>query len=290
MSSFSDSSNIASVERLVAALRPLPPTAGVLARLQRLLGDANSGLDDIAELIRLDPALATRVITISNSAFFRRGLPCGTIEEAVNRVGFREVYRVVSVVISRSLVAQALPAYGRDAHRMWRESVACAFAAELLAERLGEEMPVAYVSGLLHAIGRLPINQYLISAAVPGRTVLAEEGFPREHSGAEYALFGFTQADVGAFMLTKWEFTPATVLAVRHQYDPLAAEEPHDRMAAVLYGARLLRTVLCENKPIEEITVDDDILALVRLGSDDVLSHLPELRDEVARAEHLTRE
>jgi HD-like signal output (HDOD) protein len=288
MSSSNDSPNLATIERLVAALKPLPPTARVLARLQRLLVDVNSGLDDIAGLIRLDPALATRVIKISNSTWFRRGLPCGTIEEAVNRVGFREVYRVVAVVASRSLVAQPLPAYGRDAHTMWRESVACACAAEQIAERLGEEMPVAYVSGLLHAIGRLPINQYLRPAGEIGGPHLVEESFPREHSGAESALLGFNQAAVGAFMLTGWEFTSATILAVQHQYEPLEAEEPHDRMAAVLYAARLLRTIICQNVPAAELSLDDDILGLLRLSPDDVLSHLPAVRDQLARAEQMT--
>lgn len=275
------------IERLVAALRPLPPAARVLARLQRLLGDANSGLDDIAALIRLDQALATRVIKVSNSVWFRRGLPCDTIEDAVNRAGFRQVYRVVSVVASRSLVAQPVPAYGRDAHAMWRESVTCACAAELLAERLDEEMPVAYMSGLLHAIGRLPINQHLRSGNPSGKP-LAEDPFPREHSGAEYVLLGFNQADVGACMLTKWEFTPTTIRPIQHQYDPLGAEEPHDRMAALLYAARLLRTIVCQNLSPEELSVDPEILALLRLSLDDVLSYLPAVRDQLASAEQLT--
>jgi len=279
---------LTTVERLVAALKPLPPVAHVLARLQRLLVDANSGMDDIADLIRLDPALATRVIRISNSAWFKRGLPCSTIEEAVNRVGFREVYRVVAVVASNAMVAEPLVAYGRDALMMWRESISCAFAAEILAERLGEEMSVAYMSGLLHTIGRLPINQYVLSLSDPCKP-LAEESFPREHSGAEYALLGFSQAEVGAFMLAKWDFTPATIRPIQHQYEPLEAEEPHDRMSAVLYGARLLRTAVCQDLPFDELSIDEEILGTLRLSSDDLLSLLPELRSQLTRAQQLTK-
>lgn len=281
---FSDSSTI---ERLVAALKPLPPVAHVLARLQRLLMDPNSGMDDIVELIRLDAALATRVIKISNSIWFRRGLPCSTVVEAVSRLGFREVYRVVAVVASGAIVAQPLEAYGRNALAMWRESVACALAAEILAERLGEEMPVAYMSGLLHLIGRLPINQYLLSTGGAGQP-LAEEGFPREHSNAEFALLGCNQAEVGAFMLAKWEFTPATIRPIRHQYDPLEAEEPHDRMAALLYGARLLRTAACQNIPAGDLSVDGEILGMLRLRPDELLAHLPEVRDQLVRAQQMT--
>ena len=281
------SSDVPTPERLVGALRPLPPVARVLARLQRLLADPNSDLDDIAELIRLDAALATRVIQISNSVWFARGQQSETITEAVNRMGFREVYHLVTVTVSGAMVTQPLAAYGRNANAMWHESVACAFAAEILAERLGEDVAGAYMSGLLHAIGRLPINQYLLSTENPRRPLI-DEGFPRDHSGAEFALLGFNQADVGALMLTKWDFTPSTIQPVLHQYDPLEAQEPHDRMAAVLYGARLLRTVVCQNKPAAELDIAGEILGALHLSTDDLLGHLPELREQLSRAHQIT--
>jgi HD-like signal output (HDOD) protein len=282
----SSNPSTATIERLVTELRPLSPVTHVLARLQRMLTDPNSVLDDIAGLIRLDAALMTRVIQISNSPWFRRGLPCNTIAEAVNRIGFREVYRMVGVVVARSLVAQPLVAYGRDDVAAWRESVACAFAAEILAERLGEDMPAAYMCGLLHAIGRLPIDQYLRKAEEP--KLLTDESFPHDYSGAEYALLGFNQADVGAFMLGRWEFTPEVIRPILHQYVPQEAPEPHDRLAAVLYGARLLRTIFCENIPPEKVKVDEEIFAELRLDLPELLSHLPELTTQLSRALQMT--
>jgi HD-like signal output (HDOD) protein len=286
--SFPASSEYPTPERLVAALGQLPPVAHVLARLQRLLADPNSGLDDIAELIRLDAALTTRVIQISNSVWFGRGLPCSTIVEAVNRVGFREVYRLVAVVASGSMVAQPLAAYGRDAVMGWRESVACAFAAEMLAERLGEDMPAAYMSGLLHAVGRLPINQYVITGSETFKPFV-DEGFPRDFSGAEYALFGFNQADVGAHMLRKWDFNPSIVEPIRMQYEPLEAQEPHDRLSAVLYGARFLRSVICNNAGSDDLTGDEEVFAALRLSREDLLSHVPELKDNLSRVHSMTK-
>ncbi len=279
-----NSSNYSTPQRLVAAMGQLPPMAQVLARLQRLLSDTNSGLDDIAGLIRLDPAMTTRVIQISNSAWFGRGGGCRTIEAAVNRVGFREVYHVVAVAASGAIVAQPLVAYGRQAVDMWRESVACAFAAEALAERLGEDTAVAYMSGLLHGIGRLPINKCLIGPTGDPVKTLPDEGFPADQSGAETALFGFTQADVGACMLERWAFSPENIEPVRHQYEPLEADEPHDRMSAVLYGARFLRSTVCTGTPVEETTEMDDVFGSIRLTRDDVLEYLPALNEQVTRA------
>lgn len=282
-----NSPNYSTPERLVAAMGQLPAIAQVLARLQRLLSDTNSSLDDVTALIRLDAAMSTRVVQISNSAWFKRGSACQTIDEAVNRVGFREIFHLVSVVASRSMIAQPLVAYKRDAHATWRESLACAFAAELLASRLGEDTAVAYTSGLLHGIGRLAINKCLTTTGDAGRT-LVDGGFPSDFSGSELALFGFTQADVGALMLQKWTFAADNVQPVRHQYDPLAAEEPHDRMSAILYAARFLRTAVCQGEAPENIEGADDVFHAVRMERTDILELLPELEQQISRAVQIT--
>jgi HD-like signal output (HDOD) protein len=281
--SFRENTNYSTPERMISALGQLPPMAQVLARLQRLLSDTNSGLDDVAQLLRLDAALTTRVIQISNSVWFRRGSPCRTIEEAMNRVGFREVYHVVAVAASGSIVAQPLAAYGRNAQQAWRESIGCAFAAEILAERLGEDTAVAYMSGLLHSIGRLAFNNCLTRADEPVK-ILQDESFPRDHSGAELALFGFTQADVSARMMEQWGFAAENIEPVRFQYEPLEAPDPHDRMTALLYAGRFLRTAVCHEVPPADIPGVDDVFQTIRLTRDDVLDCLPQLQSQIDRA------
>ena len=288
MSTSADFPHAVTPESLIADLKPLSPVAHVLARLQRLLSDPNSGLDDISELIRLDAALSTRIINISNSVWYRRGLPCASISEAMNRVGFREAYKIVGAVASDALVLQPLAAYGRSALSTWRESVACAFASELLADRLGEDMPGAYMMGLLHIVGRLPINQYLHSPASSTKT-LADGGFPYDFSGAEFALLGFTQAKTGTALLTKLGFSPTVIQPIAHQYAPLDAPEPYDRMAAVLYAARWLAAIFNRENASEEIKADEEILSVVRLDFNEMLTYLPDLNTQVSRAMQLTK-
>jgi HD-like signal output (HDOD) protein len=277
--------NISTPEQLVAALGPLPPTAQVLARLQSLLADPNSDLGDVATLLTLDAAMTTRVIKISNSSWYSRGSPCHTIEEAVNRIGFKEVFQVVSVAASSALVAQPLTAYGRGAIATWRESVACAFAGELIAECLSEDTAAAFMNGLLHAVGRQAFNRY---AAAAGKT-LTDGGFPLDFSGAEFVLLGFTQAEAGACMLKKGGFTVENIEPVRYQYEPLEAPEPYDRLAAILFAARLLRTAVCSGQEVSEAPGEAEILASIRLARADVFSHQPSLQHKLARAEQMAR-
>lgn len=279
------SPNFSTPELLVANLGALPPTAQVLARLQALLADPNSDLGDVSALLRLDAAMTTRVIRISNSSWFSRGQPCHTIDESVNRIGFREVFQVVSIAASSALVAQPQTAYGRGAISIWRESVACALAGELIAESLGEDTAASFMNGLLHAIGRQAFNKYAVSI---GKT-FADVGFPRDYSGEEFVLLGYTQADAGACMLKQGKFTAENVEPVRHQYDPLEAAEPHDRLAVILYAARLLSTAICSGQAVPDIAGEADVLTSARLTREDVLSLQPALKTKLARAEQIVR-
>lgn len=277
------------LEALASDQRPIPPAAHVLVNLQRLLADPNAELDTIANLIQLDAAMAARVIQVSNSAWFGRTASCETILEAVNRIGFREVYHVVSVLGSAALISQPAAAYRRDAMTMWRESVSCAFAAEMLADRAGEDRVAAYMAGLLHGVGRLSINRHLAAQAPGSAPALRDDGFPLDFSASEFACFGFHQGEVGAALLRRWKFPPTISEPIRRQYEPLETDEPYDRIAAALYGARLLRTLICQKTNVAETPDDAEIFAALRLSREEVLAFLPQLQERMARANRMTR-
>jgi HD-like signal output (HDOD) protein len=276
----------ATPDRLITALGQLPPVGQVLARLQHLFTDPSSGLDEVTELVRLDASLSTRVVQISNSIWFRRGQACTTISEALGRIGFRETYRLVAIVAASTFVARPLAAYRRDAISMWQESVSCALAAELLAEALGDDTSIAYLSGLLHAVGRIPINQHIV-AGKNAISVFNDESFPNDHSAQETEILGFHQAEVSAIMLERWGFNQATIMALRFQYEPLQVTVPYNRISAILYAARLLRSTVCQRGPIGGLDDEKDIFGSIGLTRDHVLAYVPVLEEKLRRVNQI---
>jgi HD-like signal output (HDOD) protein len=258
----------------------------ILPRLQRLLTNPNSGLYDIVELVRLDTALTARVIQVSNSAWFGRGATCQTIEEAVNRVGYHQIHRLVATAAASAVVEKSLSVYGLDDKAMWRASVACAFAAEMLAAHVGEDVAEAYTIGLLHAVGRVAVDNFL-RGRMPA-VELKDTGFPNDYSVSEQGQLGFSQADVGAAMLKNWEFGPLAIEALRSQYAPLEALLPFDRMAAILYGARLLRTMVCQASDAPQVRADVAVLGVLRMKETELLGYLPDLRAQLMKARQMT--
>jgi len=258
----------------------------ILPRLQRLLTNPNSGLFEIVELVRLDTALTARVIQVSNSPWFGRGAACQTIEEAVNRVGFHQVHRLVATAAVSTVMEKSLSAYGLDDKTVWRASVACAFAAEMLAAHVGEDVAEAYTIGLLHTVGRVAVDDFLRGRM--SSIELTDVGFPHDYSAAEQAQLGFSQAEVGATMLKNWDFGPLAVETLRSQYVPLEALLPYDRMAAVLYGARLLRTVVCQIRDGPLVRADVAVLETLRMTETELLGYVPDLRAQLTKARQMT--
>jgi HD-like signal output (HDOD) protein len=229
-------------DEIVRAVKRLPSAPKVLPRLKELLSDGNSAMHEIVSLVRLDPGIAARVLQMGNSAYFSPGGRCLTVDEAVNRVGFDQVYQLVSYAVASSVLVRPLVTYAIEAEELWQRSVAGALAAEVLAERSGQDRDVAYTVGLLHCVGMVAIDEWVQSTGSP--LVLHREGYPREAMAAERAAFGFTQADAGGALLRHWGFPGAISEPVRWQYAP-GSTPAHLRMATLLNASKWLRDAVC---------------------------------------------
>jgi HD-like signal output (HDOD) protein len=182
---------------------------------------------------------------VANSAYYSKGTRCFTVDEAVNRVGYDQVYDLVAYAVASQVLVRPLAAYSLEADELWMQSVACALAAELLALHSGQDRNVAYTNGLLHSIGMVAIDEWANRNA---RTLsLKFAGFPREASESERAFFGFTQADAGAALLRNWDFPREMTEPVRWQYAPRASAG-YAKMACLLHAAKWLRTAVCHRE------------------------------------------
>ena len=234
-----------SAEDIIREVKHLPSAPKVLPRLKKLLSDTNSGMSEIVALIRLDPGIAARVLQTANSAYFNtHAVRCLTVEDAVQRVGYDQVYELVSVAVASQVLVRPLEVYGLESDALWRSSVACAIAAEVLADRTGQDPNIAYTIGLLHRVGMVAIDEWALRHATGLK--LKSTNWLREATEAERAALGFTQAEVGATLLRHWNFPLGMSEPVRWQYAPLASGG-QTRMASLLLAAKWLRSAVCSD-------------------------------------------
>ena len=203
-------------EKLLQIARSLPADLQVLSALGKLLQDVNSELDEIARLLCRDMALAARIVRISNSPMFGGGGQVASIDEAVNRVGFSEILKLVGTATTGRFSERALEHYDISALRLRDSMLYGAFAAEALARFAGFDTRAAYTAGLLRSLGMAVLDR-----AGRGQLHWAEKfslaRFPN-YSAWEGSMFGVDNCDVAGLILQEWRFPAELVSGIRGHY------------------------------------------------------------------------
>ncbi len=118
---------------LINGVTRLPAAPRVLPKLQGLLRDPNSTLDDITKLLKLDAGLAAQILRLSNSAYYGVKTKFSVLDLAINRIGFNEVFKLVGAIATRDLLSGELSFYNMNKSQLWRLSVACANYMSILS-------------------------------------------------------------------------------------------------------------------------------------------------------------
>src|SRR5687768_14161959 len=218
-------------DTILVHARQLPAAPQVLAGLCELLQDVNTDLDQIAAEIRFEPALAARVIRMSNSPVFGGGQRVGSVDEAVNRVGFGEVLRLVGAATVAGLVDRSLSCYGVAAERMRETLLFHALASEAVASFTDVDARTAYSGGLLRGIGMMVLDR-------AGRLRLSPSDVydAQRFSGYgqwEMQRFGVTSVEATTMVLDEWRFPPELVAGLQ-EHLLLNEAGYEDRFACVL--------------------------------------------------------
>jgi HD-like signal output (HDOD) protein len=220
-----------SPEKILTTARLLPAAPQVMAGLCELLQDQNSDLAQVAEQIRIDAALAARVMRISNSTAYGGATRVGSVDEAVSRVGFGEILRLVGLATVAGLADRKLSFYGIAAEHLRESLLLHALAAEALGTHAGLDARIAYAGGLLRALGMMVLDRVARERApVPER--FDGRNFPT-YTAWEEENFGLSSGEVTTVLLDEWRFAPQLVDAVERHL--LKVEESHqDRLAVAL--------------------------------------------------------
>ncbi len=212
-------------ESIITASLALPAAPQIMARLYRLLLDRDAGIWAITDLLKRDPILTAHVIRMANSPAYG-GEAVGSIEEALTRVGFGEVYRLVGVASASSLGRGGFRCYGFAAEAFRRRSLYGALVAERVARTAGLDARAAYTGGLLRRIGQILLDAIGAARLAPSQS-FSTSGAARAVDW-ELRAFGVTHHEVAAILLAAWDFPAEIVAAVgqgeerRGDMEPLA--------------------------------------------------------------------
>jgi diguanylate cyclase (GGDEF)-like protein len=201
----------------------------VMLRLMQEAIKAEPDFSVMAETIRLDPALATTILNLVNSAFY--GLPqkITDLNRAVSVLGSREILKVAVAMTLQKDLDKGFPDCEYDFYPDWRLIVWSSIAAELLAARLcPKQADHAYLCCLLKDVSllflRCAAKEIMLDPEQRDRiTVLAGGQLERELEA-----WGMHHGALSQMLLTRWGIPAALCQSIRrhHAIDTLSDEDP----------------------------------------------------------------
>lgn len=185
-----------------------------LSQILREIEKEDVNVESLAKIIKRDPSLASKVLKMANSAFYRRFTKSSTISQAVSVLG---ITKVVCLALSSSVFRPEISTNqsGIDMAGFYSHVLSVATACQRLAEETarvsGEE---AFVVGLLNDIGlTLFLNHY------PEYFLKVHEykkNGCRSLAEAERKVFGIDHYEVSALLVERWQLPKTIADSVGH--------------------------------------------------------------------------
>jgi putative nucleotidyltransferase with HDIG domain len=184
-------------------------------KVLRTCNEPNACANDLNRVISLDPVLTGRVLQLINSAYYSLPSKVNSLTRAIILLGINTVKNLVlSFAVFQSFSHRdSFRAFTAD--QFWTHSLCTAAAAKLLAG--GREVPLAereeyFVAGLMHDIGKIPLNHLFPEAYRAAVAGSQESG--RGMRCEENLQIGVDHCRVGHMIARKWQLSPALTAAL----------------------------------------------------------------------------
>lgn len=259
----------------------------VTARIITVVDDPKSTARDLHNIIKNDPALASRILKVVNSAFY--GLPgqVSEIDRAIVLLGLSAVKNIaISASISRLFNSDRM-LEKFNARDLWHHSVAVAVATRQFCVHMGKRpfAEEAFLAGLIHDLGLLVERQAFPDQLAEVIRESVKGG--RSFCDLEQEIVGADHQALGSALAAKWKFPRAlqTALGYHHNVGNLTAD--HRVLPVMVYVAD---TLCCHERfgfylTGEGQALDDTLLASIGLTEAQFNQVREELPEQVEAAE-----
>jgi HD-like signal output (HDOD) protein len=236
----------------------LPSFPEIAIRVRRVLSDPNSSVEQVVRVVGSEPALAARLLRISNSASLNRsGRAVTDLRTAINRIGYNMV-RSASISFSMAQIRKSNKLAGLEHHLndLWQRSTLVAALAFVLARNCTKVNPdEAMLTGMMHGIGKL----YVLTRVIEHPQLFASPPMLNQ-------IISEWHTSIGKAILENWNFSEAMAQAVGDQADLSRIEDGPPDLTDVVAVAILMASHADDSSGLEAAL--NDLPAARRLGLD----------------------
>ena len=218
----------------------LPMFPDSVIRIQQVFRAEEVDIDDVVRIISSDPALAARILQLSNSAVSRGVNEIVQVRQAVIRIGHKLVQSsAIAFAIRQAEQSEGLSEEARTALKdIWAESIELAARCYVIAKKYTKlNADEALLTGLLSVLGRLYIF------------MKSEDYEALTYSELESVLADWHPAICKA-IAESWNMSDELVNALETQLDTNPELKEAASLAEVLSAAKLLLQYSKSGEPL----------------------------------------
>lgn len=241
------------LEVMIMTASDLPTIPVVATKVMQLIECESATAEELAKVVASDPAVAARVLKISNSSFYGCQRQIQTLSHAIVVLGFGTLK---SLVVAAS-VKQVYQPYGLTEKMLWEHSFGAGLAARIIAKetRLVSEEE-AFLGGLFHDIGKIIMNTMNSKQFQDAMMRCYNDGI--SFAEAEQQVYSYTHSEVGGLVIKKWNFPDMLMRAVlnHHTFDFAEDEDSYQVSLTCVVG---LANLFCHKVGIGMREPDEEL-------------------------------
>jgi HD-like signal output (HDOD) protein len=188
----------------------LPCFPDVVIRIRKTLDDPDTTTEETVKVVGTEPRLSARLLQIANSAAFNTsGRRLTDLPAAITRLGQQLVQSAaIAYAVQQMKNEHSLRSIAKPMSELWSDCITVACFCHVVARRTKVPPDMAFLTGLLHGIGRLYI---MVRAVADGSTCSDDAAFIELVAG--------WHAQIGKALLENWEFAEEISQAIGNQME-----------------------------------------------------------------------
>lgn len=259
------------VERLESDKLDLPLLPDTATQVLEMANGDTADASDLARVLERDPSLAGHVLRVANSAVYAPNEEIVSLQQAVGRLGMRTVSEIAIAVALKGR-AFDVKGYENRVKKLWVHSATSGAWAREIARKRRRNVEGAFLSGLLHDVGKPVVLQTAID--------LTEELGIRPHPTHLAAWMDDYHEEIGARLVLSWTLPEWMADIARHHHRPDEAQENVDQVRTVRLADLLSHWTVNPTEELESEIEGSPVLASLGIYRDE-LDELYGLRDHV---------
>ena len=195
------------VEKINNDTLVLPTLPAIALKVRKAADDPNINLNTMAEVVSQDPSLSARMIKISNSAYLGRAVKVISTQQAITRIGLRQMKNIVTALAMEQLFVSKNDVVKQYMSQIWSDTIEIVSNSLAVMQIYTKEtkkrtlnLESIMLAALVHNIGALPI----LTEAERHAAVFANPNF------LDLSIEKMS-GKLGANILTEWGFEPEFV-------------------------------------------------------------------------------